>query len=257
MVKVKDDLTGYVFGRLTVLEQTDDYVALNGKHYARWLCECSCEEHTKVKVSGTHLRKKLTLSCGCIRKEKLIERNRSRSKTNTYSELRTDEHGNYYIGLASNTNNEFYVDEDDFYKIKNYCWNEHILINGYHRLETRIGKRIIAMSEVLGYKYYDHEDRNTLNNRKYNFRQADSQENNRNHSISRRNTSKVIGVNWNKNLCQWQARIYINKKEIHLGYFNDKEDAIKTRLLAEQKYYKEFAPQRHLFEQYNIITGGK
>ena len=37
-----------------------------------------------------------------------------------------------------------------------------------------------------------------------------------------------------------------------LGYFNIKEDAIKTRLEAEAKYYGEFAPQRHLFEQYGI-----
>ena len=37
-----------------------------------------------------------------------------------------------------------------------------------------------------------------------------------------------------------------------LGYFNIKEDAIKTRLEAEAKYYGEFAPQRYLFKQYGI-----
>ena len=38
-----------------------------------------------------------------------------------------------------------------------------------------------------------------------------------------------------------------------LGRFSDKEDAIKARLQAEAKYFKEFAPQRHLFKQYGIL----
>ena len=34
--------------------------------------------------------------------------------------------------------------------------------------------------------------------------------------------------------------------------FDKIEDAIKARLEAEKKYFGEFAPQRHLFEQYGI-----
>jgi hypothetical protein len=37
-----------------------------------------------------------------------------------------------------------------------------------------------------------------------------------------------------------------------LGYFINKDDAIKTRLSAEAKYYGEFAPQKHLFEEYGV-----
>lgn len=44
---------------------------------------------------------------------------------------------------------------------------------------------------------------------------------------------------------------------IHLGYFDNKDDAIKARLYAEQKYFKEFAPQKHLYEQYGIIVENK
>ena len=36
--------------------------------------------------------------------------------------------------------------------------------------------------------------------------------------------------------------------------FDDIDDAIRARLQAEQDYFGEFAPQRHLFEQYNIKT---
>ena len=33
----------------------------------------------------------------------------------------------------------------------------------------------------------------------------------------------------------------------------NKEDAIKARLEAEAKYYGDFAPQKHLFEEYGIV----
>ena len=36
--------------------------------------------------------------------------------------------------------------------------------------------------------------------------------------------------------------------------FIPKDDAIKARLTAEARYFKEFAPQKHLFEKYGIIT---
>lgn len=38
-----------------------------------------------------------------------------------------------------------------------------------------------------------------------------------------------------------------------LGSFDDKNNAIFARLQAEAKYYKDFAPQKHLFSKYNII----
>ena len=48
----------------------------------------------------------------------------------------------------------------------------------------------------------------------------------------------------------------INGKNIHLGVFEDKEDAIKERLNAEVKYFGEFAPQTHLFKEYGIEVKG-
>ena len=50
MVKVREDLTGRTFGKLIVLHQVEDYITPKGKHYARWLCECSCAEK---KSSGS------------------------------------------------------------------------------------------------------------------------------------------------------------------------------------------------------------
>ena len=46
----------------------------------------------------------------------------------------------------------------------------------------------------------------------------------------------------------------INGKNKHLYRGYNKLDAIVARLRAESIYYKEFAPQRHLFEKYGINT---
>ena len=54
------------------------------------------------------------------------------------------------------------------------------------------------------------------------------------------NSSGVKGVNWNKSKERWQAYITIDKKYIYLGTFKNKDDAIKARNEAEEKYQKDF-----------------
>lgn len=103
-------------------------------------------------------------------------------------------------------------------------------------------------------KSYDHKDRNPMNNRRYNLRSASDVENSRNRSISSKNKSGIMGVYWKKSLNKWAAQISIDKKRTHLGYYDIKEDAIRARLNAESKYYKDFAPQRNLFNQYGIFA---
>lgn len=74
------DLTGLVFGRLTVLERVDDYVSPNGHHNACWLCECGCVNHTKIVVAGYKLKTGNTKSCGCLKRERIIKQNIARKK---------------------------------------------------------------------------------------------------------------------------------------------------------------------------------
>lgn len=69
MVKVKEDLTGKVFGRLTVIKQDEDYIDKKNRHYAQWLCQCSCEEHNTIVVRGSTLKHGSVRSCGCLYKE--------------------------------------------------------------------------------------------------------------------------------------------------------------------------------------------
>ena len=254
MVKVREDLTGKVFGRLRVLGQAEDYVSPKAKrHYSQWLCECSCEKHTHVVVLGTSLKNGSTLSCGCYNKEILNTKPRP-IKGNKYDNARPG------VGYCSNTGREFYFDVDDFEKIKNYTWYEHHQIGSYYALETRdpyTGKKIrmshLVTNTIGSTEIIEHIDRNPFNNKKSNLRHATCQENSRNRSLGRNNKSGIIGVFFDKDKRKWSATITINGKSTILGWFKDKDEAIKVRLDAEKKYYGEFAPQQHLYEEYGIV----
>ena len=252
MVKVREDMTGWVMSehdvpdsKLTVIEQAEDYVATTGAHYAQWLCECSCSDKTRIILRGNAIKNGNIKSCGCLRK-----------KRNKY-----DLSGEYGIGFASNTNKEFYFDLEDYDKIKDYCWHESISSNGYHAMTTQIktidGRKNIYMHSFLGYAYHDHMDRNPLNNRKNNLRPATHIENSRNRGKPSHNTSGFIGVAWDKTRSRWISYVKLDGKFKKLGRFKNKEDAIKARLEAELKYFGEFAPQQHLFEQYGVTIQNK
>jgi hypothetical protein len=48
-------------------------------------------------------------------------------------------------------------------------------------------------------------------------------------------------VCWSKHHKKWQAAINVDRKSIHLGYFNDEIEAAKCYDEAAKKYHKEFA----------------
>lgn len=251
-VRPRQNIVGQKFGMLTVIEQIDDFIRPNGQREAQYYCECNCGNF--VNVVGNDLTRKKTSThkpkthCGC---QTVKNRSDAQRKQNPY-EL----DGNTVIGTTYNTGDKFFVDIEDFELIKDYCWFTHTGDDGYKTLIAKIpctGKRI-KMSHLLGCKNYDHIDRNPLNNRRNNLRPADAVENMRNRSLFSNNKSGVTGVYWAKDRNRWVASIKINKKDKHLGGFVNKEDAIRARLQAEADYYGEFAPQKHLFEQYNIQT---
>lgn len=97
-----------------------------------------------------------------------------------------------------------------------------------------------------------HRDGNRADCRKKNLRIATYAQNGMNKKYMSTNTSGVMGVYLNKCANFWVAQISVNNKTIYVGGSKNKEEAIRFRLFAEKKYYGEFAPQRYLFEQYNI-----
>lgn len=236
--------------RLTVIERVNDYVSPCGQRDPRWLCECNCSEHNRIIVRQSYLKSGHTKSCGCLTRETCRQTGLKGKKYNNY-----DLSGEYGVGWTSNTNKEFYFDLEDYNKIKDYCWREDITQFNYSALKAIVDDKSTLMHHVLGFPNCDHKNRNALDNRKENLRQCSHDENCRNRSKRSDNTSGVIGVSWYKRNQTWKAYISLNKKLVHIGYFTNKEDAIKARLKAEAKYYGEFAPQIHLFKGYGVAEG--
>ena len=88
--------------------------------------------------------------------------------------------------------------------------------------------------------FVDHIDNNRRNNHIINLRFATRQENNQNASLSSKNTSGTKGVSWHKKSMKWTAYICINGKQIVLGSFINKEDAVNIRIQRAKKEFGEF-----------------
>lgn len=243
-------LVGERFGKLTVIEQAGFKQYKNKRYkdgfvlYPLWLCKCDCGND--CIVLGSSLTSGNTSSCGCLQKEitsKIAKTNNK--KYNTY-----DLTGDYGIGYT-NKGEKFYFDLEDYDKIKGYCWrmsHGYLEANGSNHENIRMHRLITDFK----YEFVDHKNRKKYDNRKNNLRPATKSENSRNQSKKKNNTTGFIGIAWRKRDKVWSANIRINGKQKWLGQFQTKEEAIKARLEAEFKYYKEFAPQRHLFKQYGI-----
>ena len=82
----------------------------------------------------------------------------------------------------------------------------------------------------------DHINHIRDDNRLENLRLVTRQENRRNKAKSRSNTSGVIGVSRYNLRDQWQAQIKVNGKNIHLGFYDDFNDAVRVRKDAETEH---------------------
>lgn len=252
----KIDMTGWIMSehgvpdsRLIVIEQAEDYVnPTTGKHVVQWLCKCNCNEHRYVISTGASIRNGSVKSCGCLSKEATKKMGKENKKSNRYKFL-----DNIAIGYDSK-NSSFIIDLEDYELIKDYCWN--IDANGYAIARNKDGK-IIKMhrliTNALKNDVIDHIDRNRSNNVKSNLRITDAMGNAINHTIRHNNLSNVSGVTWYDKNKKWRAFVIVDGKNKYVYYGDNKEEAIIARLNAEVKYYGDFAPQKHLFEQYGII----
>lgn len=82
----------------------------------------------------------------------------------------------------------------------------------------------------------DHIDGNKINNKLENLRNVDYVENNRNLPKPKKNKSGFTGVRFYRPRNKWSARIQVNGKDIHLGYFLTIEEAIESRKKANDFY---------------------
>ena len=238
-----EDLTGLKFGRLKVLERTENYCSPKGEHQTKWRCICDCGK--EVNATTHDLKSGHTKSCGCYNRERLWQ---SHKKYNDY-EIQED-----YVIMYTFKNEIFLVDLDDFWRVRKYCWCKNK--QGYLLTRLKKGKNVLLSRYIMDCPDemdVDHKNGTTslYDNRKENLRIATTEQNSQNRALHSNNKSGVTGVNWDKQKNKWQAYITVNKKRIHLGFFNDIENAIKVRKDAEDKYFGEYSYSNSRFAAYH------
>lgn len=240
-VKVRENLIGKRFGRLTVIDRADDYICKDNRRDVQWLCKCDCGNTCIVR--GYALKKGTSTSCGCYSLE--LRSSRSR-KQNTY-DLTSEEFG---IGYTSK-GEEFWFDKEDYDSIKDYCWyygTGGYLVSNPKKSNSRKNNiqfhRLVMGVLDMDWKdvMVDHIKHGTMNelkydNRKQNLRLVNRSENNQNTHLRKDNTSGVKGVVFNSKARKWTASIHVNKQSIWLGTFDSFEAAVNARKEAQKKYY--------------------
>jgi len=105
--------------------------------------------------------------------------------------------------------------------------------------KTSYVHRLIISGEVI-----DHINGNGLDNRKSNLRACTQSENTMNRLKCNARSGKV-GVSWSNRHKRWCVEIRENGKRHYLGWFDDLDEAVKTRRDAELKFFGEFAPKQN------------
>jgi hypothetical protein len=139
------------------------------------------------------------------------------------------------------------VDDEDYDSLIKYKWwitpdgyiwtRDHS--NGWKDVKNLLIHRVV-MNAPKGITV-DHKDRNPLNNQKSNLRFATYTQQNINTKMRSDNTSGHRGVYWEPRRNCWRVCINFNKKQIHVGQFKDKDEAIVAYNTKCKELYGEFA----------------
>lgn len=105
-------------------------------------------------------------------------------------------------------------------------------------------RRAIYLHRALaaaGESQLDHVDGDGLNNRRVNLRPATHAQNQWNKGVSKRNRVGLKGVSWHPINQKWRARIRLNGRNTHLGFFETPEAAHEAYRTAADKARGAFA----------------
>ena len=226
------DIVGNQYGKLTVIKELEPRIDEHNRHLRYFECACLCGNKTVASYSnliGGH-----TTSCGCLKYEKAQERR----KYNKYDIFET-----YVQGYFNNNDQCFFADYNDYNLIKDLCWC--LDGRGYVGARTESGDYIKMHRLIMNISdpsvIVDHIDGNPLNNCRSNLRLVNYSQNHMNRRVGDNNTSGIVGVNWHSARHQWRAYISIDHHTIHLGWFANKEDAIRARQEGERRYFGEYS----------------
>ena len=150
--------------------------------------------------------------------------------------------GNTGIGTLPD-GTRFLFDKNRFDRIRDTKWYRNYREPGHRKLYL-IDRHGNYLHRVLcdcppGYEV-DHISLDTLDNRSENLRVVTHQQNQINHSLQRNNSSGVSGVDFYPRNEKYRARIKVSQQEIHLGYYDDFEEAVQARNVGMECMFGEY-----------------
>lgn len=199
----KNDLTGNIYGRLTVL---GDDGTRNKNSNVLWLCSCECGNTTHVRAD--HLKNGKIKSCGCLNDEKKHERFKDLTNTET---------------------DNFKVIDRAYSKNQRVYWNCICKHCGNH---VELQSNQIERYSSCGCKH-----NHSTKERMAEISDPESLKTNR---PTAKSTTGVRGVYYNKRKKRYVAYINVDKKSKYLGSSVDLKEAADIRRKAEIEYgYKQ------------------
>lgn len=150
--------------------------------------------------------------------------------------------------LRTHNGLEFRIDEMDLEKVLRHTWC--FSKTGY--LVANPGTSVIKLHRYLldapDDMVVDHKDGDPANNRRSNLRIYTPKDNARNIRVQKNSASGYLGIRKTAS-GKYHARIMVDGKEISIGRFCKKSDAVRARKGAEKKYFGDFAPSLSRVEQ--------
>jgi hypothetical protein len=196
----KLDLTGNIFGRLTVLGDVRKRTK-NGKVLWHCLCECG----TVTFVRGDHLKSGKISSCGCLNEEKKHDRFKDLSNTET---------------------DNFKIIDRAYSKNQRVYWN-CICKNCGNHVE-------LQSNQIERYSSCGCKQNRSSKERMAEIRDPESLKTDK---PTAKSTTGVRGVYFNKRKESYQAFINVDKKTKYLGSSKDFKTAVALRQKAEKEFW--------------------
>lgn len=196
-------------------------------------------EH-KCEICGRLSRKKLYSDGKVVCNKHYKQFHRHGCFTDQSPRIQTDKNeihiqGNIaYIDLYDKHYNvvaQAIIDADDVELVKNIKWRMNC--NGYAinntKVNTFLHRKVLNSTSIV-----DHINGNRLDNRKCNLREVTQSQNQMN--------VNYLGVYQHGD--RWLAKIKKNQKQIHIGLFDYREEALYARWYAERQLFGEYAYQK-------------
>lgn len=171
---------------------------------------------------------------------RILPISRNRSDPQEFKFCNKDCHINLY-DKSGNKITFAIVDRDDYEIVNPYKFDYPA--RRYVRISGKSEEGFYFLHQlILGRKWVDHADGDTLNNRRNNLRPCDNQQNQFNQKPQVGCASKYKGVRVRMDRPKpFYARIHINGHETHLGSFYTEEEAAFVYNEAAIKYFGVFA----------------